>query len=84
MFKTIKALTRNLDDNIFAIRVPENYHALARELATGFYFLWERGQVKYVPDHFSGRYSDFLDETYGRGNQDAFNIGLKRYNSPTE
>ena len=72
--------TRQIDNNIYAIRVPEDKSDLVRRLCDGFYVGWDRRPKKGVRPAFAARFSAFLLETYGEEAQAAFDVGAARYN----
>ncbi len=70
---------RQIDDNIFAIRVPASVDQLAFRLGSGFCIGWDLTEDKRLGHEFSARFRSHLSRFYRPAVVKAFDIGLARY-----
>ncbi len=71
--------SRMVDDNIFAIRVPQDMTRLAYRLSSGFCIGWDATKDKKLGDAFSARFRKHLETSFRPTVAKAFETGLARY-----
>ena len=76
--------SRSVQQNIFALRVPEDWRPFGAKLADGFFLAWEKQAHRLVPLDFAARFQGFLAEHYTPWASDAFAEGMRRYSPPEE
>lgn len=73
---SVQIKARNTEGNVFAFRVPKNTHAMAWSLCQGLYLGWDGPIAK---EHVY-QIRSFLEFHYQDAVQQAFDVGLARYN----
>lgn len=71
-------LARRVDDNIFALRVPNDRKRLGIALSDGFFLSWDKGVVVRISETVRQRFREFAERHYGAPVVRAFDNGLER------
>lgn len=74
--------SRKINQNIFALRVPDNKAAFGAKLADGFYLGWDKQSYRLVPLDFADRFRDFLTKNHTPWVVASFAEGMRRYSPP--
>lgn len=76
--------TRNVADNIFAIRRPVDIRNLGSKIGQGFLLGWDTQFVSHrfarIQDAFADQLREYLREHYSADVLRCFNVGMMRYN----
>lgn len=70
--------TRRIDNNIFALRVPDDPLRLGRKLADGFALPWDTHVALRIDGSMAHRVADRLTSDYGPFASDLFKLGYGR------
>lgn len=78
--KKTRMHTRQIDENIFAIRIPRDISTMAKMLSRGFLIGWDRRPNAYLGPEFVQQFQSYLSEHYNPEIRKSFELGLARYN----